>query len=426
MSVGHTTVAMKLRVGAVLAGVVVGAAACGSGGGTASPPPSRPPSSAGSQVPTTNPPPTLPPSHGTTGAPTSTGQARGCVDRIMAGMTDRQRVGQLIMAGVSASGVSRSQLDILRRDHVGSVILMGHTDAGTRAVRGVSDRVQSVAPSIGGARVGMLVSTDQEGGQVQVLNGPGFSSIPSAVTQGQWPTGRLQSAAADWGGQLRAAGVTVDLAPVVDVVPPSLTSVNEPIGKLMREYGNDPQTVARQSSAVVRGLGQAGVLSTLKHFPTLGQVRGNTDFSANVTDDGTPRDGSNLIPYRSGIAAGAQFVLASLATYPRIDPGHQAAFSSVLLRDVLRGTLGFRGVVISDDLGKAVAVRATPPGERAVDFLSAGGDMVLTVESSTVDAMTNAILAKLPKDAKFRSDVGASVHRVLNAKVNAGVLSCGR
>ncbi len=287
-------------------------------------------------------------------------------------------------------------------------------------------RAQAVAPTVDGTKVGMLVSTDQEGGQVQVLNGPGFSAIPTAVVQGQWPTAQLQQRAAEWGRQLRAAGVTLDLAPVADIVPTGLTSVNQPIGKLSREYGNDPATVARQSTAFVRGLGQAGVLTTLKHFPSLGQVRGNTDFSVNVTDDVTTRNGDYQVPYRSGIDAGVPFVMASLATYSRIDPHHKAVFSSILKRDVLRDTLGFKGVVISDDMGKAVSVQSISPGQRAVGFLSSGGDMVLTVEPSTVNAMTGAVLAKLPKDAAFRADVDASVHRVLDAKVTAGQLNCSR
>jgi beta-N-acetylhexosaminidase len=341
-------------------------------------------------------------------------------------MTEKQRVGQLFMSAVTASGATASELDVLRRNDVGAVFLMGHTDSGVQHVRSVTDRVQQLAPTVGGVRVGLLVSTDQEGGQVQVLNGPGFSRIPTAVTQGTWSSARLQQEAHEWGRQLRAAGVTLNLAPVADVVPRNLISVNAPIGQLSREYGNDPATVARQSSAVVRGLGQAGVYATLKHFPTLGQVRGNTDFSAGVTDTVTTRNGGYQTPYRSGIDAGARFVMASLATYSRIDPNHQSVFSSILLRDVLRNELGFKGVVISDDLGRAAAVSAVPAGQRAVNFIAAGGNMPLTVDPSTVNAMASAVLARAERDAAFRAQVDDSVHRILDAKLGVGLLSCPR
>ncbi|MDI5966211.1 glycoside hydrolase family 3 N-terminal domain-containing protein [Streptantibioticus silvisoli] len=341
----------------------------------------------------------------------------------MNAMTERQRVGQLFMASVNASGASKAQLTILRRYAVGSVMLMGHTDIGVDAVRKVTDRVQSLAPTVAGSRVGLLVSTDQEGGQVQVLNGPGFSAIPAATTQGRWPSAQLQQRAAQWGRQLKSAGVGVDLAPVADIVPRDLTSVNQPIGRLDREYGNDASTAARQSTAVVKGFDEAGIYATLKHYPSLGQVRGNTDFSANVTDDVTTRDGTFLVPYRSGIDAGARFVMASTATYTRIDPGHQAVFSPTLLKTVLRGTLGFQGIVISDDLGKAVSVKSKPPGDRAVGFLQSGGDLVLNDAPSTVAAMASAVLSKASGDAGFRAGVDASVKRVLAAKLDAGGLS---
>ncbi len=418
------TPAAKLRLAAIPLGVVIAAAACGTSGGGAAPaqPSSHPPSSSATRSPASTAPGTTAP--GTKTAPPPGAQAPSCVNRLYSAMTDKQRVGQLFMSSVNSSGASSSDLNTLRRDDVGSAFLMGHTNSGINGVRGVTAQLQSLSPTIGGVRVGMLVSTDQEGGQVQVLNGPGFSAIPSAVVQGGWSPAQLQQNAAVWGRQLRDAGVNLDLAPVVDIVPRALIPVNAPIGKLDREYGNDPQTVARQSSAFVRGLSQAGVDTTLKHFPSLGEVRGDTDFTANVVDNVTTRDGTFLVAYRSGIDAGAQFVMASLASYSRIDPGHISAFSSVLKEDILRHTLGFKGVVISDDLGKAVAVKAVPPGQRALNFLTTGGDMVLTVQPSTVDAMTSAVLAKLPKDAALRADVDASVHRVLTAKFNAGLLRC--
>jgi beta-N-acetylhexosaminidase len=347
-----------------------------------------------------------------------------CVNTALAGMSEAQRVGQLFMVGVSSSGITPAQADALRRAHVGAVQLTGRSSAGIAATKSVVDRLQALATPAHGAMARLLVAADQEGGNVQALTGRGFSTIPSAVVQGRWPDARLESQAADWGRQLRAAGVNVDLAPVADTVPPGQTATNAPIGALSREYGNDPTTVAAHSTAFLRGMTNSAVLTTLKHFPGLGRVRGNTDLTANVTDHQTTRDDPYLQPFRSGIEAGAPFVMASLATYSRIDPAHQAAFSSVILRGVLRGALGFNGVVISDDLGNAVAVKSIPAGQRALRFFTAGGNMVLTDAPSTVGPMISAVLAQLPKNAALRSDVDDSVRRVLTAKQNAGLLTC--
>lgn len=381
---------------------------------TKSSPPS--PSRTADRAPTAAPPPARP----GTAKPSAS-----CVDRTANAMSDAQRVGQLFMTAVSSTGMTRAQSAAITEGRAGAVILMGHTNGGTAAVRAVTDRVRTLAPTVRGAKVGMLVSTDQEGGQVQVLNGPGFSAIPEAVTQGRRSTRTLRADAATWGRQLRAAGVTMDLAPIADTVPPDLVDANAPIGKLHREYGNDPATVSAHSTAFLQGMQDAGVVPTPKHFPGLGRVAGNTDLTANVKDTVTTRSDPYLEPFRAAVQAGTPFVMVSSAIYTRIDPAHQAAFSSVVIRDMLRGSLGFKGAVISDDLGHAVAVSDHTPAQRALDFLRAGGSMVLTVQPSDIAPMTSAVLSRLPHDAALRRDVDDSLHRVLTVKHNAGLLNCG-
>lgn len=363
-----------------------------------------------------------------TNPPTPTAPARPvstCTDRVLSGMTEAQRVGQLFMGGLAAAGPDATRARILSDNHVGSIMLTGRSAAGTAATRRVVDRQQAGADRVLGRPVGMLVATDQEGGQVQVLSGPGFSAIPSGLVQGGWSTATLRSRAAVWAGQLRSAGVTLDLAPVADVVPASLGTRNAPIGRYQREYGHTATAVSLHSAAFAAGFAQSGVMTTLKHFPGLGQVLANTDTTAGVVDSVTTAGSTGLAPFRSGIQAGAPFVMVSLATYSRIDARHQAVFSPTVIGGLLRTTLGFRGVVVSDDLGNAVAVRAVTPGQRAVSFLQAGGDMILTVEPRTVPAMAQAVGVRMRQDASFRARVEQSVHRILAAKQRAGLISCG-
>jgi beta-N-acetylhexosaminidase len=351
--------------------------------------------------------------------------ATTCADRAYNGMTQAQRIGQLFMGGVSAARPSATDLRTLREHHVGSVMLTGRSSAGTKATRAVVDGFRGQADTVAGRKVGLLVATDQEGGQVQVLSGPGFSTIPNALTQGSWSTSTLRGKAAGWADQLKSAGVNLDLAPVADVVPASLGTRNAPIGRSYREYGHTPDTVASHSGAFAAGFRQSHVLTTLKHFPGLGRVTGNTDTTANVVDSVTTATSSYLTPFKSGIRAGAPFVMVSSATYTKIDAHNIAAFSPTVVRKLLRAQLGFKGVVISDDLGQAVAVRSFTPAQRAVDFLSAGGNLVLTVKPSIIPAMTQAVSSRMRTSAAFRADVADSVHRVLVAKANAGLLTCG-
>lgn len=357
-------------------------------------------------------------------APSAMSAAPTCVDKVFDAMTGPQRVGQLFMGAVTPSAPDRQRIRLMHQSHVGSVFLAGRSSAGTQATKSLVDSLQAQADTVAGSRVPLLVSTDQEGGHVQVLSGPGFSTIPSALVQGSWSTSSLRSQAATWAEQLRAAGVNLNLAPVADVVPASLGKNNAPIGGYDREFGHTAATVTPYSNAFAAGMAQSKVLATFKHFPGLGHVRGNTDTTANVVDSVTTRTSSSIEPFRSGIKAGAPFVMISSATYSRIDPNHQAVFSSVVIKDMLRKDLGFKGVVVSDDLGQAVAVKAVPPAERALNFLSAGGDLVLTIEPNQIPAMAKAVQTRMAQNPAFRDQMNQSVHRVLTAKQQAGLLTC--
>ena len=127
------------------------------------------------------------------------------------------------------------------------------------------------------------------------------------------------------------AGVNLDLAPVADVVPPGKDATNAPIGQLKREYGHDPSTAASHVTAFIAGMKQAGVATTAKHFPGLGRVVGNTDFTGDVVDSVTTRNDPYLAPFAAAVGAGVPFVMVSLATYTQIDPDHLAVFSPAVI-----------------------------------------------------------------------------------------------
>jgi beta-N-acetylhexosaminidase len=267
------------------------------------------------------------------------------------------------------------------------------------------------------------VAADQEGGAVQTLSGPGSAHLPPAVEQGRLPPDQLAALADDLGSSLSGAGVNLDLAPVVDVVPPGTEAGNPPIGAYGRQYGSTPDVVLPAAAAIVKGLAAHGVTATLKHFPGLGRVQANTDTTAHVTDDGTTRyDGQVAVFGGLARSPAAPFVMMSTATYTRIDPSASAAFSSVVVTDLLRGQLDFDGVVLSDDLGNAVSVQNLEVGERAVRFLAAGGTLVLTVEPATLPRMIEAVLARDSTDPAFTALVDEAVRTALGAKARAGLL----
>jgi beta-N-acetylhexosaminidase len=217
--------------------------------------------------------------------------------------------------------------------------------------------------------------------------------------------------------------VNLNFAPVLDVVPPGTETVNEPIGALDREYGHSPAEVGSHGVAVLRGMTAAGAATSAKHFPGLGRVEGNTDFTADVVDTVTTADDQFLDPFRRAVRAGVPMVMVALATYTKIDPDHLAVFSSAVMR-LLRDGLGFRGVIVSDDLGATSAVEGIAPADRAIGFLEAGGDLIIAKTVPSADPMAAAVLARSRQDPAFRALVDRAALRVLEAKQTSGLLAC--
>ncbi|MFD0867427.1 glycoside hydrolase family 3 N-terminal domain-containing protein, partial [Tessaracoccus lubricantis] len=238
------------------------------------------------------------------------------------------------------------------------------------------------------------------------------------------PAGELRAAATEWAEQLRAAGVRYDLAPVADVVPEAKRSSNEPIGKLQRDYGSDPERVSESVVGFVEAMQSAGIATSVKHFPGLGEVTTNTDFGA-AEDTDTTADSANLAPFRAAIEAGVDSVMVSSAVFTRIDPDNEGVFSRAVITDMLRDELGFDGVVIADDLGAAASVKSVAPGERALRFFEAGGDLVINANPSVMRPMVTATLERADEDAEFADQVVESTSRVLRLKSSVGLVDCG-
>lgn len=324
----------------------------------------------------------------------------------IASLSLEQRAGLLFMVGTDAEHASAKALALVRDRSVGGVFLGG------RSTRGVQ-RTAKVVAAFTALNPALLVSTDQEGGQVQVLQGTGFSTMPTALEQGTIPPARLERKATRWGAQLASTGVNLDLGPVVDIVS-GPASKNAPIAAFDREYGYDADTIVAHAGAVADGLRSSGVTPTLKHFPGLGHVRHNTDTTADVHDHRTAADSDSVDVYRRLLAEGPAVVMVSSAIYDRIDPTQPAVFSSAVVTDLLRTQLGFTGVVMTDDVSTGVAVQDRSPGARAVDAIAAGCDIVLVSHRPRMaNEMIDAVIARAQSDPAFAARVDDAARHVL-------------
>jgi len=394
------TVRPLWRLPAALVAVLLGACSATSGGG--------PPAATGS----TAPPPSVPPSS-PAGAPPSA--SADCVTATVERMSLPHRAGQVLMIGTPVDepgGIARA----VRDRHLGGVFLAG------RSTRSAASLRRDIAAVKADADVPLLVALDQEGGSVQTLKGPDFPLIPSARRLGAGPAAKLRAEVRDSARRLAGIGVTMNLAPVADTVPASIGADNPPIGAFHREYGSDPAAVADDIAQVVPASQGAGVLTVLKHFPGLGRVRANTDTSTDAVDRTATVNDPYLEPFAAGIKAGSAAVMISSARYPKLDRQNIAAFSEPIVTGLLRDRMGYTGLVMSDDLGAADAAESVPVGERAVRFVAAGGDLVLTIRPQDAGPMSAALVAAAGKDAAFDARLTDAARHVVAAKRRAGLL----
>lgn len=341
----------------------------------------------------------------------------------LASLTLSQKIGQILMVSSPVAGPDANVLAALNAMNVGNVFLKGREYGGVAAVSAtVGQLTATVGPqSTGGVK--QFVATDQEGGLVQIMNGPGFSAIPSAIKQAELPPEQIKANTALWGQQLAAAGINVNFAPVVDTVPSaSFAPQNAPIGYFGREYGYTPQDVSARGVAAALGFAASGVAPTVKHFPGLGRVTANTDVASGVTDSVTVREDPFVQPFRDAVASGVRWVMVSNAAYPNIDAQNIAPFSPVVMQQMLRDDLGFTGIIVSDDICDAVQLSPFPVAERGVGFIAAGGTMALCTNQALLPAMYQGIFDRATADPAFAATVESAALKVLEIKNESGLL----
>ncbi|UQX89176.1 hypothetical protein M6D93_04020 [Jatrophihabitans telluris] len=352
-----------------------------------------------------------------------------------AGLTDAQLVGQLFIGyvyGSSATTVTAAQgaanlalygattgAEVVRRWHLGGIILFGRNDLdparpdlasgnvqGAAQIAALTAGLQRSAHADSGVR--LLIGTDQEGGSVQRIT-DGVSWRPSELSVAQAGTAALLCSYHDLGRQLARLGVNQDYAPVADVVRAAGGVIGD------RSFGPDPALDSRDVLAAVSGLQMAGVLATLKHWPGHGSTPIDSHAALPVlTETATQWRATDLPPFQAAATVAGSIMVGHLAL-PALDPsGQPATLSPVLVGKQLRQGLRYHGLVLTDSLWMAPMLRSGTPGQVAIRAIQAGDDMLLM--SPDLPAAYQAIVSKMERDRTFRAQVRARVQDVLKAK----------
>ena len=263
-------------------------------------------------------------------------------------------IGSMIMCGFRGAELAPDDpvRRLLKEGRLGHVILFDRDMAagGSRNVvskaqlRRLTDDLRAVA-----ARP-LLIAVDQEGGRVaRLLPRHGFAPLPSAQAMGQDTPATTERLAFGLGRELREAGINLDFAPVVDIDAAKAPRVSL-VASQERCFGRDPELASRHALAFGAGLAKAGIVPCLKHFPGLGCASGDTHLGR--TDITACFDRTrDLLPYRMAAAQSwPGMVMVSHADCASLDPDRPASLSRAVVEGLLRGQIGWQGVVVSDDL----------------------------------------------------------------------------
>jgi beta-N-acetylhexosaminidase len=276
----------------------------------------------------------------------------------IARLSPRQRAGQRVIYSYNGLSAPKNLLALIRHGEVGGVIFFSFNISSEAQIRSVITQMTAAnaSPDNPARSYPLLLMTDQEGGQVRRLPWAGPYQPEAQIGLSASPAAAAAAAGAQAAAGLRAVGMNVNLAPVLDVY----RQPGDFDDQFQRSYSTDPVIVSQAGAAFVSAQQAGRVAATVKHFPGLGDAATHQDTDVEpVTINlaaSTLRSVDEL-PYKAAVRAGVKLAMVSWAIYPALDPRLPAGLSPAIVQDELRDGVGFQGVTITDALG-AGALRA--------------------------------------------------------------------
>ena len=330
-------------------------------------------------------------------------------ETLIAGMTLEEKIGQMMFVGIHGTALTENTKADLSTIHAGGVILFDRNMENREQVKALNHSLQSFASST--CKVPLFLSVDQEGGLVTRMKNAAYHA-PSATDISA--TGKQENAylhANKTGQDIKELGFNLDFAPVLD------------IGNRMhgRTYGTSPQQVAAFGEQACRGLRDSGILFTIKHLPGMG--RSETDPHTDKSIVNVPKETilqEDLLPFRQIIDQYPPYqfmVMAGHIRYPAFDT-KPASLSPVILKELLRNQLGYRGIVITDDLNMGAVAEGYTPEEIGIVAIQAGTDILLSCHDPEIQKRIFRSVVKAVRDGRItQAEIDASARRILYCKI---------
>ena len=334
------------------------------------------------------------------------------VDKLVANMSDADKVGQLLMIGIHGTTLNDDAKFMLNEYRVGGIILFDRNMESKDQVKTLIADINKAGKSAG--LTPLFLGIDQEGGAVARMEDQ-LIKVPPAEELGNAPIEQAVSLAKQSGTELKDLGFNINFAPVADL---GLT--------YGRSYSTNPDEVVRYAGAVGKAYDEAGLWYSYKHFPGIGK----TDVDLHADTSIVPVSKETLLSEDTKVFVdlikqskpNTYAIMVSHAMYPQIDPDHPASLSKAIITDWLRKDMGYNGVVVTDDMDMGALAKHYTFGDMAVQSILAGSDILLVChEYEHMQEAYNGLM-KAVKDGRISKErLDESVKRILLMKMSRGL-----
>lgn len=331
------------------------------------------------------------------------------VDKLVANMSDADKVGQLMMIGIHGKTLNDDAKFMLNEYRVGGIILFDRNMESKDQVKSLITDINKTGKSTG--LTPLFIGIDQEGGAVARMEDQ-LIKVPPAEELGKEPIEQAVSLAKQSGTELKDLGFNINFAPVADL---GLT--------YGRSFSTNPDDVVRYASAVGKAYDEAGLWYSYKHFPGIGK----TDVDLHADTSVVPVSKETLLNEDTKVFVdlikqskpNTYAIMVSHAMYPQIDPDHPSSLSKAIITDWLRKDMGYNGVVVTDDMDMGALAKHYTFGDMAVQSILAGSDILLVChEYEHMQEAYNGLM-KAVKDGRISKErLDESVKRILLMKMS--------
>ena len=331
------------------------------------------------------------------------------VDKLVANMSDADKVGQLLMIGIHGKTLNDDAKFMLNEYRVGGIILFDRNMESKDQVKSLITDINKTGKSAG--LTPLFIGIDQEGGAVARMEDQ-LIKVPPAEELGKEPIEQAVSLAKQSGTELKDLGFNINFAPVADL---GLT--------YGRSFSTNPDDVVRYASAVGKAYDEAGLWYSYKHFPGIGK----TDVDLHADTSVAPVSKETLLNEDTKVFVdlikqskpNTYAIMVSHAMYPQIDADHPSSLSKAIITDWLRKDMGYNGVVVTDDMDMGALAKHYTFGDMAVQSILAGSDILLVChEYEHMQEAYNGLM-KAVKDGRISKErLDESVKRILLMKMS--------